>query len=224
MTLNELDTWGEDLTKEVYNQWNSKYSFWKPGFKIFYSPIIKNPTLMILSLNPGGTELDFKQESKTKFGDNDFSLPKRNEYLTTDYAMARKMRSLFKDHLGLLEKSVTLPILFFRSENYQYWKKNIQKDIRIEMEEFSYLKIQTILKKLKPKLCLVIGFQTYEQIKNNILKIYSESNVPDYSHRLYITAKSDDLSLFTIPHLTGYHLSMQKMDKIRNVFFDEFLF
>ena len=178
---------------------------------------------MILSLNPGGAELHFEQESKTKFGNNDFSLPKRNEYFTTDYRMAKKMRLLFKDHLDLLEQSVALPILFFRSKNYQYWKKNIQKDIRIEMEHFSYFKIQEILKKLKPRFCLVIGFQTYEQIKNNILKIDNELNIPDDSHRLYTTAKSDDLSLFTIPHLTGYHLSMQKMDKIRNVFFDEFL-
>lgn len=221
--MNELDTWAEDLTKEVYNQWNSKYSFWKPGFKTFYSPIIKNPTLMILSLNPGGTELHFEQESKTKFGNNNFSLPKRNEYLTTDYAMARKMRLLFRDHLDLLEQSVALPILFFRSKNYQYWKKNIPKDIRIEMEQFSYLKIQTILKKLKPRFCLVIGFQTYDQIKNNILKIDNESNVPDDSHRIYITAKSDDLSLFVVPHLTGYHLSTEKMDKIHDIFFAEFL-
>lgn len=218
--MSELDTWAEDLTKEVYNQWNNKYSFWKPGFKIFYSPMIKNPTLMILSLNPGGTELHFEQESKTRFEDNDFSLPERNEYLTADYAMARKMRLLFRDHLDLLEQSIALPILFFRSKNYQYWKKNIPKDILTEMEQFSYLKIQTILKKLKPRFCLVIGFQTYEQIKNNILKINNESNVPDDSNRLYITAKSDNLSLFAVPHLTGYHLSMQKMDTIRNAFFE----
>lgn len=221
--MSELDKWAEDLTKEVYNQWNNKYSFWKPGFKTFYSPIIKNPSLMILSLNPGGTELHFEQENKTEFYNNDFSLPKRNEYLTTDYRMAKKMRLLFRDHLNLLEQSIALPILFFRSKNYQYWKQNIPKDIRIEMEQFSYLKIQTILEKLKPKFCLVIGFQTYEQIKNNILKIYDESNIPDDSHILYTIAKSNDLSLFAIPHLTGYHLSMQKMDKIRNVFFGKFL-
>lgn len=215
-----LDKWAEDLTKEVYNQWSSKYSFWKPGFKTFYSPIVKNPSLIILSLNPGGTESHFEQESKTKFDNNDFSLPKRNEYLTTDYRMAKKMRLLFRDHLDLLEQSIALPILFFRSKNYQYWKKNIPKYILTEMEQFSYFKIQTILKKLKPRFCLVIGFQTYEQIKNNILKIDNESNIPNDSNRLYITAKSDNLSLFAVPHLTGYHLSMQKMDTIRNVFFE----
>jgi len=221
--MSKLDKWAEDLTKEVYNQWNDRYSFWKPGFKTFYSPIIKNSNLLILSLNPGGDEKHFEAESKNEFDKNNFSLPKRNEYLTTDYAMAKKMRSLFQDNLDLLEQSIALPILFFRSKNYQYWKQNVQKDLRIEMEQLSYFKIQEIIKKLKPKFCLVIGFETYEQIKNNILKIDDESSVYDGPHRLYITVKSDNLSLFVIPHLTGYHLSMQKVDKIRKIFFNEFL-
>ena len=221
--MSELDKWAEDLTKEVYDQWNNKYSFWKPGFKTFYSPIIKHSNLLILSLNPGGDEKHFEIESKNEFDNNNFSLPKRNEYLTTDYTMAKKIRLLFRDHLDLLEQSIALPILFFRSKNYQYWKQNIQKDTRIEMEQFSYSKIQEILTKLQLKFCLVIGFETYEQIKNNILKIDDESSIYDGSHRLYITAKSDNLFLFVIPHLTGYHLSTQKMDKIRKIFFNEFL-
>lgn len=137
--------------------------------------------------------------------------------------MAKKMRLLFQDNLDLLEQSVSLPILFFRSKNYQYWKQNVQKDIRIEMEQLSYCKIQEIIKKLKPKFCLVIGFETYEQIKNNILEIDNESDVYDGTHRLCTTAKSDNLSLFVVPHLTGYHLSTQKMDKLRKIFFNKFL-
>ena len=221
--MSELILWAENLTKFVYNEWKIKYSFWKPGFKTFYSPITNNPELLILSLNPGGNEKHFELESKDDFNNNDFSLPKRNEYIATDYAMAKKVRLLFQDNLDLLEQSIALPILFFRSKNYQYWKKNVQKDIRIEMEQLSYFKIQEIIKKLKPKFCLVIGFETYEQIKNNILKIDDESSVYDGTHRLYITAKSDNLSFFVIPHLTGYHLSTQKMDKLRKIFFNEFL-
>lgn len=221
--MSELDQWAENLTKFVYDEWKTKYSFWKPGFKTFYSPIGENPSLLILSLNPGGDEKHFETESKNEFKNNDFSLPKRNEYLTTDYAMAKKMRSLFQDNLDLLEQSIALPILFFRSKNYQYWKQNVQKDIRIEMEQLSYFKIQEILAKLKPRFCLVIGFETFAQIKNNILKIDDESSIYEESNRLYITAKSDNLSFFVTPHLTGYHLSIHKMDKIRKVFFTEFL-
>jgi hypothetical protein len=221
--VSELNIWAENLTREVYDKWKNEYSFWKPGFKIFYTPIIKYPDLLILSLNPGGTEKDFEQENKNEFDNDNFSLPKKNEYLIANYLMAMKMRLLFRDRIYLLEQSVALPILFFRSKNYQYWKKNIPKNILNEMEQFSYSKLQTILIKLKPRFCLVIGFQTYEQIKNNILKIDDESQIFDGSHRLYIIAKSDNLSLFVIPHLTGYHLSIKKIDTIRNVFFNEFL-
>ena len=43
--MNKLEKWSEELTKEVYNEWKTKYSFWKSGFKIFYSPVRKNPKL-----------------------------------------------------------------------------------------------------------------------------------------------------------------------------------
>jgi hypothetical protein len=34
--------WAETLTNNVYEKWKSDYSFWEPGFKVFYSPIVKN--------------------------------------------------------------------------------------------------------------------------------------------------------------------------------------
>ena len=216
--MNKLEKWSEELTKEVYNEWKTKYSFWKPGFKIFYSPVRKNPKLLILSLNPGGTDEHFEKENLKSFENNDFSISKNNEYLTTNYTMAKKVRKFFENNLDLLEESVALPILFFRSKNYQYWENNIKKEIRYDMENFSYTKIREILDYLEPKSCLIIGFVTYAKIKKHILKIDSENDISDGTHRLYIKAKSGNTVLFCIPHLTGYHISNEKMDKIRREF------
>lgn len=216
--MNKLEKWSEELTKEVYNEWKTKYDFWKAGFKIFYSPVRKNPKLLILSLNPGGTDKHFERENRKSFENNDFSISRKNEYLTTDYSMAKKVRKFFGNNLDLLEESVALPILFFRSKNYQYWKNNIKKEIRYDMEKFSYTKIREILDYLEPKSCLIIGFVTYDKIKKHILKIDSENDVLDGAHRLYIKAKSGNITLFCIPHLTGYHISNEKMDKIRREF------
>lgn len=216
--MNKLEKWSEELTKEVYNEWKTKYSFWKSGFKTFYSPVRKNPKLLILSFNPGGTDEHFEKENQQLFENNDFSISKNNEYLTTNYTMAKKVRKFFESNLDLLEESVALPILFFRSKNYQYWKNNIKKEIRCDMENFSYTKIREILDYLEPKSCLIIGFVTYDKIKKHILKIDSENHISDGTHRLYIKAKSGNIVLFCIPHLTGYHISNEKMDKIRREF------
>ena len=221
--MNKLEKWSEELTKEVYNEWKTKYSFWKSGFKIFYSPVRKNPKLLILSLNPGGTEEHFKKENQKLFENNDFSVSKNNEYLTTNYTMAKKVRKFFENNLDLLEESVVLPILFFRSKDYQYWKNNIKKEIRYDMENFSYTKIKEILDYIEPKFCLIIGFVTYDKIKKHILKIDFENTVSknvkqNGEHRLYIKAKSGNIVLFCIPHLTGYHISNEKMNEIRREF------
>jgi len=91
------------------------------------------------------------------------------------------------------------------------------------MEQFSYLKVKEIIKKLKPKMFLVLGTSsTYRRIKKNILDIKNEKSVLSGAHRLYITAQTGKAPIFCIPHLTGYHLSNSKRDKIRDSFFHQF--
>jgi len=52
----KLEAWAENLQKEVYSEYIEKYFSWKPGLKVFYSPVAMNPHLMIISYQPGGTE------------------------------------------------------------------------------------------------------------------------------------------------------------------------
>jgi len=216
-----LEKWAEKLNQQVYKEWKAKYDFWEPGFKVFFSPVYKNPKLMILSLNPGGTKVHYENENMRKFQKNDFSLPKRNEYLTKNHNMAKKVKLFFEGHHDLLEQSVVLPIVFFRSKDWDYWKNNVPKNKRSEMEQFSFLKVKEIIKKLKPRMFLVIGTgSTYRRVKKNILDVKNEKSVRSGAHRLYITAQAGRAPIFCIPHLTGYRLSNEKREKIRNSFFN----
>lgn len=217
--MSKLDKWAEDLTKEVYNEWKSKYHFWDPGFKVFFSPIHKKPKLMILSLNPGGSKSHYERESSKQFERNDFSLPKRNEYLITDYKMAKKIRLFFEDHHKLLEQSIALPIVFFRSRDWNYWKEQNPKNKRKEMEQFSYNKVKEIIKMVEPEMYLIIGFSAYSKIKRNVLDVKNEHSIKSGTHRMYLKAYTGKTPIFCIPHLTGYRLSNKKMNKIREVFF-----
>lgn len=219
--MEQIEKWAEKLNKDVYNEWKSKYHFWDPGFKVFFSPIHKKPKLMILSLNPGGSKFHYERESSKQFENNDFSLPKRNEYLITDYKMAKKMRLFFEDYHKLLEQSVALPIVFFRSKDWNYWKEQIPKNKRKEMEQFSYHKVKEIIKMIKPEMYLIIGFSTYSKIKRNILDVKNEHSIKSGTHRLYLTAFTRRIPIFCIPHLTGYRLSNTKLAKIRKEFFQK---
>lgn len=218
--LKPLEKWAKDLVKEVYNEWKTKYSFWESGFKVFYSPIRNNPKLLILSLNPGGDKESF-EENKKSFENNDFTLPKRIRYAEAKYPMAKQIQKFFGKNSELLEESVSFPILFFRSRNWNYWKKNTEKKIRSEMEQFSYQKVQEIIEKIKPKNVLIVGFKTYDKIKeSHILDIDSKEFVKKDKHRLFIKTKAEKINIFCIPHLSGYHISNEKMNIIQKEFFN----
>jgi len=153
--LTKIDKWAEELNKIVYKKW-SKYN-WKPGFKIFFTPIHLNPPLMILTLNPGGDETNFKKEDSPRFAKGDFSVQSYHSYLkprNPKNKMAKAIREFFGND-DLLEHTVTIPILFFRSENYDYWKKEFTKlnseKLRKEAEQLSY----ELASKIKRKRYLV---------------------------------------------------------------------
>jgi len=106
-----VKTWAENITKEIYTEYRDKYSFWKYGIKVFYSPVVANPPLMIISYQPGGTESDF--EDRNCFEKGDFRLQNFNSYLETNHTMSRRVRSFFAfdGGLDLLKASVVFPLI-----------------------------------------------------------------------------------------------------------------
>ena len=94
----DITKWAEDLTEEVYNEWKTKYSFWKPGFAVFSAPVRYRPELMIISLNPGGGEKDFQVENYPNYKNGDFSITEHtpDEIRYFDYPFSKKTRILFE--------------------------------------------------------------------------------------------------------------------------------
>ena len=214
----DINEWAEELTKEVYTIWKTKYRDWEHGFKVFYSPIRRNPKLMIISLNPGGTVTNFKKTDYWKFKKGNFSLPPKNRYLVTDYPFAKKIREFFDGNEGLLDTSVAISILFFRSKNFKFWLKNVPKTRRTEMENYSYEKVKLIIKTVKPQAILVISSKTYKRL-GKILEIKNEKQKMKIGKvTLVRTAFANGIPIFSIPHLTGYHISTKNIEKMRNLF------
>ena len=56
------EEWASELNKEIFEKWKcheNKSDLLRHGFNIFSSPVHENPTVMIITLNPGG-DGDFK--------------------------------------------------------------------------------------------------------------------------------------------------------------------
>ncbi len=220
--MDNIDRWAQNLTKSVYSEWKSKYSFWKPGFKVFYGPVRKNPKLMIVSYNPGGNGKNFESEDLKRFRRGDFSLPKANSYRIKQYTMSRKMQKFFSGHKNLLEKSVTFPIIFFRSPRAKVLKKRIRRQKRKTMEEFSYNKVKEIMFVIKPRVLLVLGFATYKRLKKYILdgNVKSEKSIlNNESRRISIRAEWKGIPIFCMMHPTGARIKNTDRNRIRKLFF-----
>lgn len=211
----DLEKWASGLQQEVYREWGSKYSSWKPGFKVFYAPVSLQPKLMIISLQPGGGEEHFLREDKFRFESGDFSVQKENSYTTTNNAMARAVRSLFAENLELLEKSVIFPLIFFRAKSYALWNQAPQ---RKEMELFSIEKVKEIIVTIKPERILILGIATYDKLKNFLPvaneKILYRRGGSEAGTRIVIGSDVGGIKTTVVIHPSGARLSVSDRKEV----------
>ncbi|MGA1861628.1 hypothetical protein OWM07_01900 [Deferribacter thermophilus] len=188
--------WATDLLNEVKKVWEETENnhLKNNGFAVFYSKVRKNPELMIIGYNPGGGDKDFNIEDV-------FNLDKEHEYIkysgkynkNEKYKTAEVMYKLFEEirKLELLEKSVKLNLIFFRSKSEKEWQ-SLDKNSRILLEQFCFDKIKEIIDFLNPKTILLEGIKTFDLFISEILskrygvtkqKIISFYAYSDKSHR-----------------------------------------
>ncbi len=217
MDNEKIEAWAENLTKEVYLEWKNKHSFWKQGFKVFYSPVRANPKIIILGYNPGGNELSFTSD-KNKFENGDFSMPNTHEYFDKNYLLAQKMRNFFEQDSNLLNNGVKINLIFFRSKNIKEWNLNPH---RIKMEKFCFNKLVEIINVLKPKIILVEGIKTYDILKTILGGFKNESNIQRKHSRLISISNWKNILMFGIVHPSGARISSADWQKIKSNFYEQ---
>ncbi|VVB61529.1 Uncharacterised protein [uncultured archaeon] len=210
-----MNKWAEGIVERVYTRWKDKYAeSCKSGFKVFYSPVRQNPQIMIIGYNPGGLENSF-MSYKEKLERGDFSVPIKHEYLIKDYRLAKKMRNFFDKKEQLLEESIKINLIFFRSKNIREWKK-IEKSKRIEIEGFCFDLVKEIIMQSKPKMILIEGISTYKKLRK-ILGFEGSSVVTNGSQRCYVTEWMG-IKLFAMPHPTGSRIKQHDWEEIKELF------
>jgi len=212
----DITSWAESLTKEVYETWKRKYQFWKLGFKVFYGPVRANPKVMIVSYQPGGNERHFEEEDKYRFEQGDFSLHPENIYLATKHRMAMRMQSLFSRNEKELRDSVTFPLIFFRSPNIRTWHSMVNEETRVQMESYCFERVSQILQVIHPQVILVLGFRTYDLLTQIMGEFEVVEITKRKSERLYCKATKNNIRIIGIIHPTGSRIARNDWEKIRD--------
>lgn len=218
----DITAWAHNLTKEIYDTWTAKYAFWKPGMKVFYSPAIQDPKLMIVTYQPGGGQEDFEKEDSARFEQGDFAVH-GNDYIDTNYRMAVKTRSFFDfdPTLALLKESVIVPLLFFRAPSVHVWEKDLSPQKKAEMEKFAFSKAKEIVDTVHPKKILVIGIKTYKKLKELLGEVQNETVIHTRNgngEQMAVTAEYQGIKLFAVIHFTGARLNKTDWKTLKELF------
>ncbi len=216
----DITTWAHNLTKDIYDTWTAKYAFWKPGIKVFYSPAVQNPKLLIVTMQPGGGEEDFEKEDKTRFEQGDFAVH-ANDYIETNYRMAVKTRDFFDANLTLLKESVIVPLVFFRTPSVHVWDKELSPQKKAEMEKYSFSKTKEIVDTVNPEKILVIGIKTYKKLKELLGTVGNETVLHKRAGNgepMAITADYDGKKIFAVIHFTGARLNKTDWKALKELF------
>ena len=221
MTQQELNNWSNGLYEELHTNWQ-KWSeqcelIKEKGYALFYSEVKINPDLMIIGYNPGWNK-DLKIENlarKTPEAKYHDYYPIKDE---NDYAMAKKMRSLFTDKLDIvLRNSVKFNQLFFNSQNVGEWHRNVDENLRLDIEKYCLDTTFMIIQKLQPKLILTEGFTTFYRLMfHHNQKHITISDHYLHHKRILLEGILKNTPIIGLPHPTGARgISNEVWDEIR---------
>jgi hypothetical protein len=124
------------------------------GFKIMYSPPMARPRALLIGYQPGGDRTHGRPDEEVQ--------PSRlNEYLTENWPLARELRKRFGT--SFLESSVGLNAIFFRSPSTKIWRE-VDEALRREIETFCRTRALEIVRRLEPKVVLILGWDALEAV------------------------------------------------------------
>lgn len=212
----DLNNWAVDLLKQVDSKW-AKYPQLKHGYSVFYSPVKLNPDLMIIGVNPGGSNEDFNREKA-------LLVPTEHEYITENYPIAKKTKGLFESigKIKTLDNSIKLNLNFFRSKDMAEWKET-DSQIRKELESFCRDKVMEIINTLKPRIIIAEGVgETYPKLKELLSNPQDEKEVKGINDRnIYMSCDSDQCKLIGIIHVSGARVSNDELNLIGKSLLDD---
>jgi hypothetical protein len=146
-------------------------------------------------------------EEERQYGSED-RWPSRSEYVTEGWTLAKNMRSMFPEEL--LERCVGINAIFVRSPNVQHHQSHVGAKLRREIEAFCLAEVERMVRALRPKLVVVVGFET--------LALFGQGTPALRSHKsgrvLARAARVAERAAIGTLHLSGARISRVDRDAI----------
>lgn len=211
----DIQEWAEDLVTEVYEKWEAsrdKYHFSEYGFRVFYSPVVPNPDLMIIGYNPNSDDKPFHREE-------DSLLPEFHEYLYHESKIARKMKYLLEgiERYDWLENSVKLNLLFFKSDDVAQWE-TMDAELRNDLETFCFKKVNDIIDTLTPRYIVTEGFNVFDMLTTSVLMGCTKPEIKfGYTGRkIYARSSYGHAQIIGLVHLAKDRISYPEWNSVKD--------
>ncbi len=163
---------------------------------------------MIITLNPGGDE-DFKYYPQyNQYENGEFNTMKNNNCIYNCSNFFTKLLDIFAPyHYKILDESVRMQILFYRSKNIGVWNSKFKSDKKTkkDLESYCYDKTVEGIKKIKPKLLLITGIDTFHRLNKNNDMIKKEICYEPYNKNKREIYSKTTWSEDNIPVLSTIH-------------------
>jgi|GEM_PF-2795097 len=170
--MNDLNIWKENTQKvyEIYNQKIIENNVARDkfhGFKVWYSPFILEPKILIIGINPGIGEqtpdkkINFKESLEFEYLPD---IPK--------YTLANEIKTVFSE-AGLLEvlqkqtvKTNYYHIISKKQSDIKYGLESIDKNLYHQYEKDTKEIIIELISIVKPKYIVCEGKSIYDRVIN----------------------------------------------------------
>lgn len=175
------------------------------GYKIFNSPPKLNAPVMFIGYQPGGGAVDWEYE---KSRNSHREWPQESEYAVADWLLAKRLRKIFDGHVDLNE-TVGLNAIFLRSPSIADYERDLSRNARYQVKEFSNRKVCEIVELLKSKRIITIGFAA--------LKMFGKTKTDLIGARgraLTQLGSINGREALASMHLTGAHISSEDLERL----------
>lgn len=185
-------------------EFRERYPFSDHGFSVFYSPVVFQPVLMVTGFNPAGTPKDFDESLRVPEVHDYF----KADYRRTEYPLAYEMRRLFErvGKMAMLQGNMKVNLIPFRSRNKRQWL-DLDGHLRMRLESFSRVTFLSILNTFSPRMVLVEGMETFDQLMAWVWEDESTAQterpfIGSSGRRIYVRGSIGEIRVIGIPHLS----------------------
>ncbi|WP_299383848.1 hypothetical protein [uncultured Lacinutrix sp.] len=164
--------------KEFVNDIENKSEFHKifkryyRGIQILYGPLIFQPEILFIGINPGAGYFNEKKENVKRYN------PLKNfEYIHFNYLLARQTRELFKmANIKSLNSCVKTNCFFFSTKNKSDLDNFLSNFKEQEIYKKSAIWRHKLIEIIEPQIIICEGFSAFEWVTKKYTNIEIERN------------------------------------------------